>query len=151
MELLASDYQKNYQNPEEIPQWKGNKTTEKGKKLRNKWIDSHRIIMFYYFRISDCKLNTEKNKCSKNKRRWMHNYPYCLASFVLFTNFLHFPFMLLNKTIPDMKFSPPPLCYLVNYFVILCGSINYDLPQRNTKATKVHKEHFRYHRKVESN
>ena len=33
-----------------------------------------------------------------------------------------------------------PLCYFVSYFVILCGSMNYVLPQRNTKAiTKVHK------------
>ena len=32
------------------------------------------------------------------------------------------------------------LCNFVFYFVILCGSMNYVLPQRNTKAiTKVHK------------
>jgi hypothetical protein len=37
-----------------------------------------------------------------------------------------------------------PLCYFVIYFVILCGSMNYILPQRDTKViTKVHKGLFK--------
>jgi len=45
-----------------------------------------------------------------------------------------------------------PLCYFVSYFVILCGSMNYVLPQRYTKAiTKVRKGLFQQPQEEEDN